>query len=74
MGKAKLSMGQIEDFVDQHLQSYQEKQPEFENNRYSHCEITQFSQNQYSFDLVAGLLKQKGLYISFCIQNRNDAI
>ena len=32
--KVRLSMGRIDDFVDQHLQSYQQRRPEFENNRY----------------------------------------
>ena len=43
---------------------------------YSHFEIAEFSQYQYLFDLVAGLLKagREGFYISFCTRKRNDAI
>ena len=44
---------------------------------YSHFEITKFSRYQNFNDLVAGLLKsgnQKAFYISFCIQNKSDAI
>ena len=43
---------------------------------YSHFEIAEFSQYQYLFDQIAGLLKveQKGFYISFCTRSRNGAI
>ena len=47
---------------------------------YSHFEIPEFSQYQYLlFDQVASLSKRGNkkaftLYISFCTQNRNDAI